>query len=174
MKITESKLREIIKEEYLRVTPVMPGEIMSEARAMYLAEEIVNEGFFGNVLAGIKGAIKGVGAAGAKAGEKAAGAASSVGGQLAAAAQKLTAPIAAAGKDAAAAIKDIKDAGVKAAAVAASNSIKSSLEKEVKNQVALIIQKEVASGKDEAAAKAEAEAVVANALAAALMGIGGA
>ena len=173
MKITESRLRQIIKEEYLRVTPVMPGEIMSEARAMYLAEEIVNEGFFTNALGAIKGLASGIGAAGAKAGEKAAGAASKVGGQLAAAAQKLAAPVAAAGKDAIAAIKDIKDAGVKAAAMTASNTIKAALEKEVKNQVAIIIQKEVAAGKDEASAKAEAEAVVSNALAAALMGIGG-
>ena len=173
MKITESKLRQIIKEEYLKVTPVMPGEVMSEARAMYLAEEIVNEGFFGNVLGAIKGLAAGAGAVGKAAGGKAAGVASKAGEGLASAAQKLAAPIAAAGKDAVAAIKDIKDAGVKAAAVAASNSIKSSLEKEVKNQVALIIKQEVAAGKDEASAKAEAEAVVSNALAAALMGIGG-
>jgi hypothetical protein len=171
MNITESRLRTIIKEEYLKITPVEAGQLMSEHRAMYLAEQVIAEGFFGNLAAGLKGMVAGTGAAVGKAGEKASGAAGKASAELASAAKKFIAPVAAAGKDAAAAIKDIKDAGVKAAAVAASNTIKAALEKEVKNQVALIIKKEVASGKSEAEAKLEAEAIVSNALAAALLGL---
>ena len=59
--ISEAAVKRIIQEEILRVTPVKPGQLMSEHRAQYLAEEMLNEGFFSS----IKHALKGT-AAGAK------------------------------------------------------------------------------------------------------------
>ena len=183
MKLSEQSLRRIIKEEYLRVTPVNPGEIMSEARALYLADEVLQEGWFSNLFAGAKGAAKETGkkaaAAGAAVGEKAkeAGAAVSAkakeaGAAVSAAAARVAAPIKAAGEAAASTLKDIKDAGVRAAAENAAAELKSTLEPMIRKQVAELIKKEVQSGKNEAQAKEEANALVMNALAAALLGIG--
>ncbi len=44
MRLNESRLRAIIKEEYDRVTPTRSGQRMTEARARYLAEEVMKEG----------------------------------------------------------------------------------------------------------------------------------
>ena len=128
------------------------------------------------MFAGVKGAAGKAGekasAAGSAVGSAVSSKAKEVGTAVASAAKSIAAPIQAAGKTAAAAIKDIKDAGVKAAAMNAASEIKASLEPTIKNQVALLIKKSVESGKDESEAKAEAEAIVMNAVAAALMGIG--
>jgi hypothetical protein len=176
MKISHNQLRRIIKEEYQRVTPVQPGQVMSEARAMYLAEEVMAEGFLGNLWAGLKGAGsetgKKAGAAAGAAKDAVVQKATAAGKEISAAAQKIVAPIATAGKEAAKAIGDIKDAGVRAAAENAAAELKATLGPMIKQQVAQLIKSEVKSGKDEASAKVEAEAIVMNALAAALLGIG--
>jgi len=71
MRITNTQLRKLIREEYDRVTPTRPGQLMTEARANYLAEELLDEGLFDNIKALFAG-----GAAAAKSvGGKAAGAA---------------------------------------------------------------------------------------------------
>lgn len=172
MKITHNQLRRIIKEEYERATPVQPGQLMSEARALYLAEEVMNEGFFKNVWAGLTGAGKEAGKQAAAAKDVAVQKATAVGQEISAAAKRFAEPIAAAGRTAAKAIGDIKDAGTRAAAESAAAELKATLEPMIKKQVAELIKNEVKSGKDETAAKAEAEAIVMNALAAALLGIG--
>jgi hypothetical protein len=172
MRLTEEKLRSIIKEEYLRVTPVKPGNVMSEARALYLADEVLQEGWFSNLFAGVKGAAGKAGEKASAAGEVVAGKAEEAGRAISAAAQKFAAPIKAAGETAMQAMKDIKDAGVRAAAENAASELKAALEPMIKQQVAELIKKEVQAGKDEAAAKMEANALVMNALAAALLGIG--
>lgn len=172
MKITHNQLRRIIKEEYERATPVQPGQIMSEARAMYLAEEVMNEGFFKNVWAGLTGAGKEAGKKAGAAKDVVVQKATAAGQEISAAAKRFAEPIAAAGRTAVKAIEDIKDAGTRAAAESAAAELKAALEPMIKKQVAELIKNEVKSGKDEAAAKVEAEAIVMNALAAALMGIG--
>jgi hypothetical protein len=153
MNITESKLREIIKEEYLRLTPVSAGELMSEHRAMHLAEELINEGLWDSIkalAAGSKAAVKTVAGAGAEA--------------LGSAANSVVAPMIKAGTEAAQAIKAVKDDAVKAAAAAAAESLKKSIQASLKTSIADMIKKLVASGKDEATAKKEAGQAIGPAL----------
>jgi len=172
MKLNEQMLRDIIREEYLRITPVAPGEPMSEARALYLAEEVLQEGIFSNLFAGVKGAAGKAGektaAAGTAVGKAVSSKAKDVGTAVASAAKSIAAPIQAAGKTAADAIRDIKDAGVKAAAANAADEIKATLGPVVKKQVAILIQKSRVAGRDETEAQAEAQKIVQDALVAAI------
>ena len=153
MRLTESQLRRMIKEEYLRVTPVNPGEIMSEARAVYLAEEMLNEWTFGSLVSAAKGGAKELGKKGKEA----------VGNGL----EKIGAPIAAAAsavKDAAGkagkAIESIKNDVAKAAAKEAAETLKAQLAGQIKKYTADLIKNLVASGMDEAQAQAAAVAVI--------------
>lgn len=157
MNITESRLRQIIKEEYLRATPVKAGQLMSEHRAMYLAEQVMQEGLWDS----LKAAIKGVGA-GAKS------AAGAVGGIAMDAVKSAAAPMINAAKAGKAAIDKIADDASKAAAQAAADSLKASLQAEITKQTAEIIQKLVKSGKSEEEAKAQASGIVTAALSAAV------
>lgn len=163
MRLTESQLRRMIKEEYLRVTPINPGEIMSEARATYLAEEMLNEWTFGSLFAGLKGGAKELGK---KAGSAAEKGKEAVGKGL----EKIGAPIAAAAsavKDAAVnagkAIEGIKNDVAKAAAKEAAETLKAQLAGQIKKYAADLIKNLVASGMDEAEAQAAAAAVITSA-----------
>ena len=60
MKLTKNQLQSIIKEEYLRITPVKRGQVMSEARADYLAEQILQEG---PIMSMLRAALGGAGEA---------------------------------------------------------------------------------------------------------------
>lgn len=59
MRITQRQLRRIIREEYLRSAQMRPGRIISESRAMMLAEQALDESFFGNIAAMFAGKAKG-------------------------------------------------------------------------------------------------------------------
>jgi hypothetical protein len=157
MNITESRLRQIIKEEYLRATPIKAGQLMSEHRAMYLAEQVMQEGLWDS----LKAAIKGLGA-GAKS------AAGAVGGIAMDAVKSAAAPMINAAKAGKAAIDKIADDASRAAAEAAADSLKTSLQAEITKQTAQIIQKLVKSGKSEEEAKAQASGIVTAALSAAV------
>lgn len=157
MNITESKLREIIKEEYLRATPVKAGGLMSEHRAMYLAELVLQEGLWDSLKASVKGVGAGV--------KSAAGAAAGIAMDSVKAA---AAPMINAAKAGKAAIDKIADDASKAAAQAAADSLTSSLKAEITKQTAAIIQKLVKSGKSEDEAKAQASGIVTAALSAAV------
>lgn len=172
MKITHNQLRRIIKEEYERATPVQPGQIMSEARAMYLAEQVMNEGILGDLWAGFAGAGK-------KAGEKAGEAITTAGkkaGEIAGdvrarakqAVEKVAAPLKKAGETAVKAIEDIADAGLKAAAKNSAKDIEASLFPIIKSEVAKMIAKLVKSGETEQAAQAAALGMVSQALSVAI------
>ena len=71
MQITKKQLQQIIKEEYLRVTPAAAGTLMTEARANYLAEQVLDEGLWDSIKAGFAALKGGAGAAGGKLGDAA-------------------------------------------------------------------------------------------------------
>jgi len=145
MRITERQLRSIIKEEYLRSTPVRPGMLMSEARAEYLAQEILDEGLWSS--------IKSLGA-GAKA--AVGGAASVVMKPLDQAAEKIALAAAETAKSAYAAIKLEKDK-VKAAALEASMaSMETSIKAAIKTAMQDAMKHFVKAKMTEDEAKAEA------------------
>ena len=196
MKITEARLKRIIREEYLRVTPVKPGQLMSEARARHLASEVMQEGLFGTLKAFMKGGASVAGKAAGAAGEAAKGAAGAVAGAakgagkavagaakgaagavagagkaaagLAADAVKsAVGPVVNAGKEAKRALNSIKNDAVKTYSVAAYESIRDTITKEVESAMADMIKNLVRAGFTEEEAKLEASAVISTALSAA-------
>ena len=165
MQITKKQLQQIIKEEYLRVTPTAAGTLMTEARANYLAEQVLDEGLLDSIKAGFAGLKGGSRAAGSKLGD---------------AAGKALAPAVAAVKSAAAGaskaagdvsnfIGQIKDDALKAAAQAAQESFKNSLRSDVQKALATGIKQLVSAGMSEDEAKSLASTI----LTSELMGIAG-
>ncbi len=165
MQITKKQLQQIIKEEYLRVTPAAAGTLMTEARANYLAEQVLDEGLWDSIKAGFS-ALKGGSAA--------------AGGKLGDAASKALAPALAAVKSAGAAaskaagdvsnfVGQIKDEALKAAAQAAQESFKNSLRSDVQKALSSGIKQLVSAGMSEDEAKSLASTI----LTSELMGIAG-
>jgi hypothetical protein len=144
MRITNAQLRKLIREEYDRVTPTPPGQLMTEARANYLAEEIVKE-FFGLGRL-FKAAGAGAKAVGAAAGKKAGSAAGAAAGKLASAAQAIAAPIKNAATAAGNELKQIADAGAKAAAIASAESLKQEIQTVLISKVKKLLQELEAQG----------------------------
>ena len=181
MKITEASLKRIIKEEYLRITPTKPGQLMSEARAQYLAEQIIYEiGIFDKLKAFVSGrgaaygqvADKASDAAGkvaGKAADKAKGAVTAVAGAV----KNATGPIVKAGKEAAQAIAQIRDDGLKAAAEKAKKSLQASMEAEIKNNLAYMIKfvKNNNKGISDEDASTQAAGIITAAIEAAIPGV---
>lgn len=162
MRITETQLRSIIKEEYLRSTPTRPGMLMTEARANALAEEMLEEGLFDAIKAGWSALKGGAGAAADKMGEKA--------GAALAPAIKAVQSVAAAAKNAAnsvsTAIGEIKDEALKKAAEAAKESFRQSLESSMKTALANGLKNLTGAGMDEKEAKTLAATIMGAELAA--------
>jgi hypothetical protein len=165
MQITKSQLQQIIREEYLRVTPAAAGTLMTEARANYLAEQVLDEGLWDSIKAGFAGLKAGAGAAGGKLGD---------------AAGKALAPAVAAVKSAGAAaakaagdvsnfVGQIKDEALKAAATAAQDSFRASLRADVQKALATGIKQLVSAGMSED----EATSLASTILTSELMGIAG-
>ena len=165
MQITKKQLQQIIKEEYLRVTPAAAGTLMTEARANYLAQQVLDEGLLDFIQSKFAGFKAGAGVAGGKLGD---------------AAGKALAPAVAAVKSAAAGaakaagdvsnfVSQIKDETLKAAAQAAQESFKNSLKSDVKKALATGIKQLVSAGMSEDEAKSLASTI----LTSELMGIAG-
>lgn len=160
MKLTRKQLSKIIREEYLRSTPATPpGQMMTEARARMLAEQVMDEGLFDM----LKAVAAGVGA-GADVVKKAAGQAA---GAAAKKVQAAVAPVIDAGKAAAGAIKSLADETQKAAATAMAQQLFKTLKAEIDKALPAMIKKFVAGGASEENAKADAAAAMAAAISAA-------
>jgi hypothetical protein len=169
MKLTRKQLSKIIREEYLRSTPATPpGQMMTEARANMIVEQMIDEGLFDTIKAGFA-ALKG-GAAGAseKVGEKAAAALAPAAKAIA----SVTASAKQAAQSVAASVKDIKDTAVKAAAEAAQKSLKDSLTAALKKELAAALQNLTKAGMAEDQAKTLVSTIAGSEIAA-LTGAGG-
>lgn len=156
MKITESKLREIIKEEYLRAVPVAPGALMSEARADYLAEQVLEEGLWDNIKAGFAGLKAG----GSKAAEKMGGAASKALTPAVQAVKSVASSAVKAAGQVSDAIGKIKDESLKSAALAAQKSFQDSLKSSVQSSLSAGIKQLVSAGMSEDEAKSFASSIL--------------
>jgi len=157
VKITEQRLKEIIREEYLGKTPTRRGEIMTEERARYLSNRLVNEvGLFSTLGAMIKGAFSG--------GKTAAG------GTLALPVKgvvRIGQAIAQAGSEAAAAIKGIKDATVKAYAEKVKEALTNAIKAEITKSAGQLMKALVKTGLSEQEATAETTKIMTSAVTAA-------
>jgi len=138
MRITNVQLRKLIKEEYDRITPTPRGQLMTEARANYLAEEIVKE-FFG-LGRMFKAAGAGAKAIGSEVGKKAGAAAGDAAKKLSNAAKAIAEPVQNAARSAAQGLASIADKGAKAAATQAANDMKEVIAKSLEPQVKKLIQ----------------------------------
>jgi len=150
MRITETQLRSIIKEEYLRSTPVRPYGIMSEARAQYLTEEMLDEGLWNSIKALAAGVKGGAGAALKPLGDAVGKAATQAKETATAAAKSISA---------------LGDKAKTAAAQAAFESMKSSVESSIKSSMQNGLKELVKAGMSEDEAKAFAGELVAAAVA---------
>lgn len=150
MKITSKHLRNIIREEYLRSTPpTRPGQMMSEARANLVAEEMLEEGLFDTIKAGFAALKGGASKAAEKMGDEAS--------KALAPATKAIAQVASAAKSAAQGVADtvgkIKDEALKAAAESARTSLQNSLKSALQKSLADGLKNLTSAGMDEASAK---------------------
>lgn len=151
MKITSRQLRRIIREEYLYATPsTRSGAIMTEARANLLAEQMVDEGLFDTIKAGFAGLKAGAG----KTAEKLGDAAGKALEPAAKAVQQVAAAARTAAENVSNAVSSIKDEALKAAAEAAKNSLRSSLQTALKKELASGLKALTGAGMDEKEAKA--------------------
>lgn len=161
MQITTKQLRRIIREEYIRATPpTRPGQLMTEQRANLLAEQMLEEGLFDIIKAGVAGLKAGTGAVAGAAAKGAKGAVSKIGdtaskalAPAAAAVQKMAAAASETAKSVTTAIGAIKDDAVKKAAEAAQETLKQSLKDSLKKSLATAVQNLVSAGIDENEAK---------------------
>ena len=157
MKITEQRLKQIIREEYLGRTPTRRGEIMTEERANYLSNHLVNEvGIFSTLGAVLKGAFS--------------GGATAAGGTLALPVKgvvRVGQAIAQAGREAADAIKGIKDATVKAYADKVKEALIAAIKAEITKSAGQLMKALVKTGKSEQEATAEASTIMTAAVSAA-------
>jgi hypothetical protein len=137
--ISSSTVKRIIREEVLRATPVKPGQLMSEQRAHYLAEETLNEI---GILSKMKAFFAG-GAAGAK----------ELGAPFAKAAASVTQSVANAGKAALQAVKSTADNAIQSMQAAAIQSMSKDFQNLIKKKTADMIAYLVKKGKTEDEAK---------------------
>jgi len=156
MRITESQLRTIVRQEYLRTLPPggrliahHRGRAMTEARARRIAAEMMNEGLFDMLKAAAKGLFAGGSAAGEKVGEKASAAMQPAIAAVTATVEKAKA----AASDLAAGVGQIKDAAVKAAVEKYQADLKASLQATIKTQLSNGLKELVSAGMPEADAK---------------------
>jgi|GEM_PF-3127394 len=156
MKLTKNQLQNIIKEEYLRITPVKRGQVMSEARANYLAEQILEEGLWDSIKAGwaaFKGAAAG---GGSKLGDDAAKLLGPVIQQV----QAVTQAAAKASADVQGFIGSIKDAAVKKAVEEARKSFEDSLKGSISSALSDGIKNLQSAGMSEEEAKTLASTIL--------------
>lgn len=150
MKITRKQLRNVIREEYLRSTPMTEkGQMMSEARANLMAEQILEEGLFGTIKAGFAALKGGAAAAGGALGDIAAKALE----PATKAVQQVATAAKTAASNVATAINNIKDESLKAAAEAAKKSLSDSLKSTLQKELADGLKQLIAAGMDEKEAK---------------------
>jgi hypothetical protein len=156
MKLTKNQLQSIIKEEYLRITPVKRGQVMSEARANYLAEQVLEEGLWDSIKAGwaaFKGAATG---GGSKLGDDAAKLLGPVIQQVQAVAQAA----AKASADVQGFIGSIKDEAVKKAVEEARKSFEDSLKGSISSALSDGIKNLQSAGMSEEEAKTLASTIL--------------
>jgi len=144
MRITNVQLRKLIKEEYDRITPTPRGQLMTEARANYLAEEIVKE-FFG-LGRMFKAAGAGAKAIGSEVGKKAGAAAGDAAKKLSNAAKAIAEPVQNAARSAAQGLASIADKGAKAAAIESAESLKKEIQTLLISKVKKLLQELEAQG----------------------------
>lgn len=139
IRITESQLRRIVREEYAKTHPKgryliarSHGRVMTEARARQVANQMMNEGLFDVIKAGFSAITGGAGEAKKLLGDKAAGALKPV--------QDALAAVSAAAKkavdNAKLAVGEIKDAALKAAIEKYKESLSASIRDTVKKKIA--------------------------------------
>lgn len=158
MKISSKQLRSLIREEYLRSTPVTRrGQMMSEARANMLAEQMIEEGLFDSIKAGFA-AFK---AGASKTAEKMGDAAGKALEPAAKAAQAMAGQAKAAYDNVSKAVSAIKDETMKAAAEAAKKSLEDSLKSTLQKALADSVANLTKSGMEEKEAQTLA-ATIAN------------
>lgn len=132
-KLTESQLRDLIRNELSAHKVTKRGEAMTEARANYLAENIINElGIFAAIGAGLKGLMAGGGAAGKALGNAATKALVPIGKAAAAMKNQASAAI----KSVDEFVSNIADEAVKSAVEARRETIKTSVEGTIKKAAA--------------------------------------
>jgi len=153
-RLTENQLKRMVQSEYALAKR---REVLNEARRELIVEQMIDEGLWDM----IKQGAAGVGAAAAGAAK---GGASMVGGAVA----KAVEPLVNAGKAAKAAVGQIKDEAVKAAATAAAESLKNSLGAQVKQVGGALLKKLQASGLDEKEAKKQLGTIIGAAISAAV------
>jgi CTP:molybdopterin cytidylyltransferase MocA len=156
MKITEAQLRKIVRQEYVRnhsmrrsLIANRQGNVMTEARARHIANEVINEGLFSTIKAGFSALMKGGGVVADKLGDKATAALQPVAKAITAAAKRAGEVAAAT----AAMIRGIKDDAVRAAVEEFQESLKTSLSNSLKTQIQEGIQDLTNAGIPEEEAK---------------------
>jgi hypothetical protein len=133
VRITESQLRKIVREEYLKSQgAVRRRPVMTEARARRAADEMMNEGLFDVIKAGISGLMGGAGKAKEMLGAKAIETFKPISDAIAAVSKAAST----AASNVSKAIGEIKDASLKAAAEKFRDSLKESMKNALKTQIA--------------------------------------
>lgn len=162
MKITQKQLKRLIREEYLRSSlPTSPGQMMTEARANMIAEQMLEEGLFDVVKAGFKGLTAAGGAVAQKLGDAASKSFGSVGKAL----QQVASQAKTAYDSVAKAVGEIKDTAVKSAAEAAKKSLEDSLTATMKKELATTVAALTKAGMKEEEAKTLAASIASGAAA---------
>lgn len=169
MQITKNQLQRIIREEYLRVTPTKPGALMTEARANYLAEQVLDEGLWDSIKAGFAGVKSGASVAGGKLGDAAGKALA----PAIASVKSVAAGAAQAASDVSNFVSQIKDEALKAAALASQDSFRASMRSDVQKALGVGIKQLVSAGMTEDEAKSLASAILSSELMN-IAGLGGA
>lgn len=151
MSLNQREVKKIIKEEILRSTPCLPGQTLTNERTEYLAEEVVKEVFFSKLGAFFSGA---------------GGALSKLGKDSAAPFKKAYSSVKSAASAAANAVSEYSNELSRQFHEKAVKSFEQSLQSKTKEMAVAYIKmlKKQDPSRDEESLKAEAQAVVSNAI----------
>ena len=147
-RLTEQQLRKIIREEYTLLASANKN-VLTEAQANHLADELLEEGLFDNIKSLFAGAKGGAGAAAKKLGDKAVSAMKPLGQY----AQNMAKQAKQAASDFGSFVDSVKDEAVKSAIEARKESMKNSVQAAVKKEVSSGLQDLTKAGVDPKEAK---------------------